>query len=200
VLRDEAAERGLTLVAGEAENLLADRVAAVAGTLRVTERTALDTYLTEENVAGIATTLATQAASYRSAVQATEPISLSVAETGRVIAALGMAIKLAAEHAEATGADASGVAHDGADAVVGIGAVIAKAGRAPRVEVGGQMLVWTRGVLVRTIELLRAGRWRCPCRTPHPPGERCVLTTLIGDLNLVGGWLVDEDEPSADRR
>jgi hypothetical protein len=200
-LREQAGRHGVTLVAGEADDILAERLSAVATQLGITERTALDRYVTEEFVARLADTIGAQVATYRDAVQDTEPVSITLTDVGRIVAALGMVVKLAVAHAEHTRADAAGITHDGADAMVGVGAAIVRAAGSSHVDIGGQTLVWIRGVLVRAIGLLREGRWQCPCRSPHPSGADCELRArLISDLNLVGGWLVDEGEASAEHR
>lgn len=58
---------------------------------------------------------------------------------------------------------------------------------------GGQHLVWTRKVLVRTIELIGDGTWACPCEGPRDGKSACRLQRqLTGDLRLVGGWVPGE--------
>lgn len=191
-LRERAGQEGVKFVAGEAEKLLAEQVAAVAGRLRVTPRTALERYLTEESLELLAQHLGSLAESYHDAVDTTAPITIETANAGRVIAGLGLALKLAAEHVEGDQADAIGIATDCADAMVGIGAAIRAAGGSARLQFGGQTLVWTRTVLLRTIDLIRDGRWTCPCPGPHKTGSTCPLQRdLTGDLHLVGGWLAE---------
>ena len=189
-LRERAGQEGVKFVAGEAEKLLAEQVAAVAGRLRVTQRTALERYLTEESLELLAQHLGSLAESYHDAVDTTAPITIETANAGRVIAGLGLALKLAAEHVEGDQADAIGIATDCADAMVGIGAAIRAADGSARLQFGGQTLVRTRTVLLRIIDLIRDGRWTCPCPGPHKTGSTCPLQRdLTGDLHLVGGWL-----------
>jgi len=146
----------------------------------------LDRYLSDDFVAELAATLGSRAASYREAVADTEPVAIAVGDAGRVVAALGMAVKLAGAHVDRTRADAVGVAADGADALVGIGVAIGVAGGSARVEIGGRTLVWTRAVLVRAVELIRDGRWECPCRGRHEPGGVCdVRRSPAGADNAV---------------
>ncbi len=202
-LRDECAVRGVVLVAGEAEEILAVKIRDIARQLGVTERTALDRYLPDEVVHALADTVGKAGATYRQAVDAVEPVALDVADVGRVIAALGMTMKLATDALEKpTGrADALGVATDSADAVVGIGVAIRNTGDDQHVRIGGPTLVYTRKVLHRAIELIRDGTWTCPCRSRHTPGATCNLQeNLINDLNLVGGWDAGPSErPARDR-
>jgi len=195
-LREEAALRGVTLVAGEVEDILADRVAAVATMLGVSERTALTTYLPEHAIVALAETLGTLNTQYTEATTDPEPVAVDVANLGRVVAALGMALKLAVDHAGKTEADAFGIATDCADALVGLGAQLRAADGARQVTVRGPALAYTRRVLVATVEHVRDGRWACPCRSQHGPGRVCtVQKNLTSDLGLVGGWIGDADAP-----
>ena len=192
LLEEQAELRGVALVAGEAAELLAERLSAVARQLGVTERTALQRYVTEDFVAALAQTLGSHAASFREIAGQAEPVTLDTADAGRVIAALGMAVKLAAGHVEKTQADSLAVITDGADALVHIGVALRVSNGPARIQLGGHALVWTRGVLVQTIELLRSGRWDCSCG-PHKRWPECGLVqSLTSDLGLAGGWLSPE--------
>lgn len=202
-LRDQCALQGVTLVAGETAELLAAKIEDIAGQLGVTERTAMERYLSEEVLHAIARGIGTAAATYDEAVATTEPVTLSIADAGRVIAALGMTMKLATDAwAQPLGpAEALGVATDTADAVVGIGAALRNAHPGTAVQVGGSTLVYARKVLQRTIELIRNGTWTCPCRSRHAANETCEMQrNLAGDLNLLGGWTTGPQEPPAEHR
>jgi len=118
VLRERAALHGLVMMPGEAIELLATQLSAVASQLGISERWALERYVTEEFIDGLAQTLASQAVSYRETVAAAEPVHLLTPNTGRVIASLGMVLKLAAEHADETQTESMAIITDGADALV----------------------------------------------------------------------------------
>ncbi len=46
-----------------------------------------------------------------------------------------------------------------------------------------------RGILVGTIERLRARQWRCSCG-PHPAGAACgLIASHDRDLRRIGGWV-----------
>jgi hypothetical protein len=202
-LRDECALRGVVLVAGQAEELLADRVRDIANQFGITERTALDRYLPDDVVIALADTLGTAGAAYRDAVAATEPVTLTVADLGRVIAAVGMTMKLATDamESESHRVQALGMATDCADAIVGTGAALRTVPGVTRVELAGPTLVYTRKVLLQAIEQIRDRHWACPCRSRHTPGTVCDLQrNLTSDLNLVGGWPIDGREPPARQR
>ena len=191
-LRERAAQNGVTLVAGEAEKILVDRVAAIATRLGLTQRAAFD-YVSEDNLELLAQELGSLGEEYDDAAENAEPITIKVKDVGRVIAALGMAIKLAADHIEAHQGDAVGITTDGADALVGLGVAMRTASDVGEFQLGGQHLVWTRKVLLRTIELIGNGTWACPCEGPHDGAPACRLQRqLTGDLFLVGGWVPDE--------
>jgi hypothetical protein len=202
-LREQCALHGVVLVAGESEEILATKVDDIARRLGVTERTAMERYLTDEVVHALARGIGTAGATYQEAVDTTEPVTLSIADAGRVIAALGMTMKLATDAvAQPPGpAEALGVATDSADAVVGIGVAIRNTHPGAAVQVSGPTLVYARKVLQRTIELIRDGTWTCPCRSRHAPNETCELhRNLASDLNLLGGWTTGPQEPPAEHR
>ncbi len=182
----------MKLVAGEAEKMLADRVTAIASQLRVTQRAALG-YVSEDNLELLAQELGSLAEEYDDAAETAEPVIIKITDAGRVIAALGMAVKLAAEHIEGHQAEAAGIATDGADALVGLGVAMSTASGIGEFRFGGQHLVWTRKVLMRTIDLISNGTWACPCEGPHNGMPACSLQLqLTGDLHLVGGWVPGE--------
>jgi hypothetical protein len=191
-LRERAGREGVKLVAGEAEKVLADRVAAIASQLGVAPRTALG-YVSEDNLEFLAQELGSLAEEYGDAAQAAEPVTIKITDAGRLVAALGMAVKLAVEHIESHQAAAAGIATDGADALVGAGVAMHAAKSAAEFRFGGRHLVWTRKVLLRTIELISDGTWACPCEGPHGGVQPCRLQRqLAGDLQLVGGWVPGE--------
>lgn len=191
-LRDRAGQEGVKLVAGEAEKMLADRVTAIASQLRVTQRAALGS-VSEDNLELLAQELGSLAEEYDDAAETAEPVIIKITDAGRVIAALGMTVKLAAEHIEGHQAEAAGIATDGADALVGLGVAMSTASGAGEFRFGGQHLVWTRKVLIRTIELISNGTWACPCEGTHNGMPACSLQRqLTGDLHLVGGWVPGE--------
>lgn len=193
MLRDQAALCGVTMVSGEAAALLAGRLTAVAQQFGVTERWALDRHVTDDFVSVLVETLASHASTYEEVVKATELVSLTTGDAGRLLAALGMALKLAAQHAEQTQADSMAILTDGADAIVTMGAALRASGGTAQVELGGQALVWARGILVQAIDLLRTGQRPCPCNGTHQADSTCTLVpALARDLNLVGGWLSPE--------
>jgi hypothetical protein len=116
-------------------------------------------------------------------------VTLTVFEAARVTAALGMVLKLAADHAETNQAEALGIIHDGADAIVGISTAVTAAQPAHQLNVGGQDLVWARKVLNHAISLIDTGEWECSCEPAHGPSRDCALSrTLAGDLRLLGSW------------
>jgi hypothetical protein len=68
---------------------------------------------------------------------------------------------------------------------MGIGAAIHACAGTGQVRLGGQALVWARGVLTQAVELLRSGQWECPCPGPHQPGSACAMVrNLTADLSL----------------
>jgi hypothetical protein len=206
-LRDECAQRGIVLLAAEAENILAGKIEEIAQTLGVSQRTALDSYTSPDMLRLLADALQRAGHTYRDAVAEVAPVLLTVTDAGRVTAALGMAAKLAVDALDAAPdpaarSDALGVATDCADAVVGVGVAIQDLAEDSTVQIAAPAVVHTRKVLQRTLDALAEGNWPCPCPTPHAPPTRCALQQhLIEDLNLVGGWVSGgPQEPPAHQR
>jgi hypothetical protein len=201
-LEEEANRLGVVFAPAEAADLLAERVTATANQLGVTERTALQTYTTPHNISLMAKILGEHAATYREVMADAEPVTITVPDAGRVVAALGMVCKLATEQIGKDPAEAAGVLTDAADAIVGIGAEIRTNEDNEPVTIGGPTLVYSRTVLTRAIERLTTGIWDCPCREPHLPGaDSCTLMQgLTADLNVVGGWLAVPNERPGDQR
>lgn len=128
-LEEETNRLGVVFAPAEAADLLAERVAAIAAQLGVTERTALQSYTTPHNISLLAKVLGEHAATYRQVMAEAEPVTITVPDAGRVLAALGMVCKLATEEIEKDPADAAGLLTDAADAIVGIGAEIRTSNR-----------------------------------------------------------------------
>ena len=134
---------------------------------------------------------------------AAAPVTLPVTQAARVIAALGMAIKLAidAQQHQRAPTEAFAVTTDAADAVVGLGTAMRTLDHDQPVVISGPTLVYSRKVLHRTIELIHEGTWTCPCRSRHIPGGTCDLQrNLANDLHLIGGWTGGSHEAPADQR
>ncbi|MFI6162976.1 hypothetical protein ACIA59_23875 [Micromonospora haikouensis] len=201
-LEEETNRLGVVFAPAEAADLLAERVACTAAQLGVTERTALQSYITPHNISLLAKVLGEHAATYRDVMAEAEPVTITVPDAGRVIAALGMVCKLATGQIEKDPADAAGLLTDAADAIVGIGAEIRTSKRDEPVTINGRTLVYSRSVLTRAIGRLTTGIWECPCGEPHRPGgSPCTLVQeLTADLNVVGGWLAAHHERPGDQR
>lgn len=192
MLKERLQGHDISLVGGEAEELLGAHVSAVAAQLRVTERTVLTTYMSEDAFTALAERFAEQKAEYHEATEAAEPVMLDVGGAGHVLAALGMAVKLAVAHAEETRTASLAMITDAADGIVSIGAALRTARPGDRIGFGGHVLVLARGILVDTIGYLRSGRWQCSCG-PHPDGAECgVAAGMVRDLHRIGGWLPED--------
>ncbi|MFB6396502.1 hypothetical protein [Polymorphospora lycopeni] len=201
-LEEEAHRLGVVFAPAEAADLLAERVTATANQLGVTERTALQTYTTPHNISLLANVLGEHAATYREVMAEADPVTITVPDAGRVIAALGMVCKLATEQINKDSADAAGVLTDAADAIVGIGAQVRTNQDYEPVTIAGRTLVYSRTVLTHAVDRLTTGIWACPCRQPHPSGaDSCTLVQgLTADLNIVAGWLTTSNERPGDQR
>jgi hypothetical protein len=69
-LPDQYALYGVTLVAGEAEDILATRIQQIANDIGVTERTVVDRYLRPEHIPALAQSIGQANTAYKDAAQA----------------------------------------------------------------------------------------------------------------------------------
>lgn len=202
-LRERCAEKGVTLMGAEAEDVLAAQIDALSKQLGIKPRAFLDTYLQPGLIDNLAAALAEANAVHVEVADTAESINLSSAEAGRVVAALGMVMKIATNRVEdpQSRADALGISTDGADAIVGVGVALRGAGPGQNVTVSGSAAMYTRKVLGRMIDLLTNGTWTCACGTTHDREHACrTVNALVADLQVVGGWVNDANEPPANRR
>jgi hypothetical protein len=203
-VRESCDERGVFLTAAEAEEALAGSVRDAAVRLGITERTLVDSYLTDEFVAALVDALVAEDGIHQDAMHAAEPMSIACADVGGVIAALGMIMKLVTDALDrnVARADSMGIATDCADAVVGLGVAVNHADPGGPVQVDGRTLVYSRRVLQRAIRMLRDGTWECSChRRPHEVDDECTLRhNLMADLRRIGGWDSGKHEPPAAQR
>ncbi|MGH8882074.1 MAG: hypothetical protein ACRD0P_32800, partial [Stackebrandtia sp.] len=78
-------------------SFLAVKMHDIAEQLGVSERTALNRYMSDESVSALAESIAAAGATYHQAVDTVEPVILDIPDAGRVVAALGMTMKLATD-------------------------------------------------------------------------------------------------------
>ncbi|MFG1676585.1 hypothetical protein [Micromonospora sp. NPDC049282] len=149
----------------------------------------MQTYIAPHTISLLAKVLAEHAATYRAAADQAEPVTIAVPNAGHLLAAIGVARKLATERTRTDPTDAAGIRTGAADAVAGLGAQLAARTSADEpVIVSGPTPVFSRSVLTRVIDRLTTGSWTCPCREPHPAGKPCTMVRgLTRDLNNVGG-------------
>jgi hypothetical protein len=159
-LRDSCRHRGLTLPDGAAEQILADRIADVAKLLRVTERHAMATYLTDEALDQIVD-LCVQAKTERDTeVELASPMLLPIAHAARIIAGLGMAVTAAttsADHSTATTA-----IREAADTLTHIALAVSRAGDTGHALIEPSTAVAARAELTRFADHLAEGTWTIP--------------------------------------
>jgi len=189
LLRHEASERGISLTAGEAATIIAGRVDAVAHQLGVTPRTALTSYLTPHAIGMIVDSLAEQSAVYLEAADHAPPMTVSVAQAGRALAALAMTISLANDHGQEDPEDTASMIHLAADVAVRISGDLGQHDGTPTLALDGALLIEARLLLSSAVERLDEGRWNCGCTPTHPAGPvDCPFrATFVHDLVGIGG-------------
>ena len=190
LLRTEILARGVELAEGAAEELLAEQIVTIAPKAGLTEDQ-LTSVLSPGMITALADEARRTADSYLEAVADTEPVSLSVANAGRILSGMGYVLKLAFRHAEATRIDSMDTVASAADALPVLGTGIEKAveSGASSFSFGGLELVKTRKVLAGAIDRIRAGEWECPAG-PHDEGHAsCPLTGMLSfELEFLGAW------------
>jgi hypothetical protein len=140
---------------------------------------------------------ASRKAEYRRTTEDAEPVTLEAVEAGHVIAALGMAVKLAVEHVEENWTASLGLITHAVDAIVRLGAQLRTITPLGQVEFGGHELVLARGILVGAIKRLRTRQWRCSCG-PHLAGAASgLIASLDRDLRQIGGWAPPFAQPAS---
>lgn len=202
-LRDRCALRDVHLVAGEAEEILVEHARSVAKKLGITESTALQNYVDADALDRLVAAVVGAGTTYAKAASSAAPIEVSATELGAVVAALGMAVKLAAEALEdpTQSVSALGLITDAADAFVGLGVVLRGAVDHDKAIIEGPALVYARSVLQVTVRHLRDRSWACSCHDQHVVGQPCSMQDmLLRDLGLIGAWSISEHEPPAGER
>ena len=192
-LRERCADLGTALMPDDALQVIAGVISQTATNLGVTERTVVDRYMTEQHLDAIARATAKANATTLDAIRGADTLTIPRFSVARVVAAIGMCLKLAVAEASAGNATsetgALGVATDAADAVTGLGAALAADDGSESVTLSGPTAVYARRVITATVNNLRSANWECACGSPHT-SDRCSLQrSLIKDLALVNGWV-----------
>ena len=167
-------------------------IAKTATNLGVTERTVVDRYMTEQHLGAIAMATARANATALDAIHGADTLTIPRFSVARVVAAIGMCLKLAvaaASWANTDQAGALGVATDAADAVTGLGAALAADDGSESVTLSGPTAVYARRVITATVNNLHSATWECACGSPHTTARCSLQRSLIKDLALVNGWV-----------
>ncbi len=174
-----SALRGVTFVAGKAEAILQQRVSDMANQFGVTERTIKDRYLTTAFIQSLADAIARADREYGRAVANVEPLLLGAADVGRVVAALGLVLKLATNvfEIDAQRVNVLGIATDASDAVVGMGLRYVRSPQTGESKLTGRAQVHARKVLQQAISSLREGSLALRVRRQARAGSVVLTAT-----------------------
>jgi hypothetical protein len=183
-LRDGCQRRGVVLPDGAAEHILADRIHTVAELLRVTERHAMQTYVTDETIEQIVD-LCVQAKAERDLeVELSSPMLLPIPQAARVIAGLGMAIAAATtspDHSTATTA-----IRESSDALTQIALALSRAGDAGAALIEAATAVTARAELTRFAEHLADQTWTIPDHDHLPDRDARIRRIRQAVLHDIG--------------
>jgi hypothetical protein len=164
-LRDGCQRRGLTLPDGAAEHILADHITAIAKRLRITDRHAMQTYLTDETIDQLVDKCLQAKAERDIEVDLASPLLLPIAHAARIIAGLGMAITAAttsADHNNATTA-----IREASDTLTNIALALSHAADTGHALINPATAVAARAELTRFADHLADGTWTIPDDADH---------------------------------
>ncbi len=165
-LRDGCHRRGLTLPDGAAERILADHITAIAKRLRITDRHAMQTYLTDESIDNLIDKCLQAKAEHDIEVDLASPLLLPIPHAARIIAGLGTAITAAttsADHDNATTA-----IREASDTLTNIALALSHAGDTGHALLAPATAVAARAELTRFADHLADGTWTIPDDADQP--------------------------------
>jgi hypothetical protein len=180
-LRDGCQHHGVALPDGAAEH-----IHTVAELLRVTERHAMQTHLTDEAIEQIVD-LCVQAKAERDIeVELSSPMLLPIPHAARIIAGLGMAVTAATTSSDPS--TATTAIRESADALTQIALAISRAGATGPALIDASTAVAARAELTRFTEQLADRTWTIPDdqNLPDPATRnRRVREAVLHDLDYL---------------
>lgn len=164
----ECVARNLDVSRAVVEDLLAERVSAMAAALRVREDTIVRSYLPTISPADMVAALEHARVDAARELAEALPTVLDLASTGRLIASLGQAVRcVSLNHDDLSGRardkwEAIGVLDDAGNGLTLLGAALEStdvaAGRVS-VLLGDEAVLYTRRALAQTVQNLNTGTW-----------------------------------------
>lgn len=160
--------RGLELAAPAAEEFLTSLVHDLAARLRVTERTAVRSYLDGLDLGQLADTVVRADAEQKQEIADASPAVIGIGSTGRIVAALAQAVRcVSLNHEQLAGErdgkwSGLGVLDDASNGLTLIGQALGAHDRASEgvaILWSDEMVVLARRALMKTMAHLRAGIW-----------------------------------------
>ena len=174
-LRAGCEHRGITMRDGTAELILADRINAVAGMLRITDHYAMRTYLTDEVITELVNVCERARTHQQTEIDLASPMLLPIPHAATIIGALAascQAATTAANHTETTIAVCEATA-----AILHIAAALARAGEDAHAILDADTAVIARTQLSTMVE-------RVTDRTWHMPGHERLPDRREQDLAM----------------
>lgn len=160
--------RGLELEAPAAQEFLAGLVHDLAERLRVTERTAVRSYIDDLDLGPLADHVVRADAEQKQEIADASPAVISIKGTGRLVAALAQAVRCVSLNHEHLAGELDGrwaglgVLDDASNGLTLIGQALGHHDRAPQgvvILLSDETVVLARRALTQTIANLRAGIW-----------------------------------------
>jgi hypothetical protein len=188
-LHDGYQRRGLTLPDGAAEHLLADHITAVAKRLRVTDRHAMQTYLTDETLDQLADRCLRAKAERDIEVDLASPLLLPIPHAAHIIAGLGMAITAATTSADQH--TATTAIREASDTLTNIALAVSRASDTGHALIEPATAVAARAELTRFADHLADRTWTIPDDADHPDDpdaaqrHRRLRDTVLHDISYL---------------
>lgn len=167
-LQADCRTRGLELAAPAAQEFLAGLVHDLAERLRVTETTAVRSYLDGMDLGPLADNVVRAEAEQRQEIADASPAVISIESTGRLVAALAQAVRCVSLNHEQLASELDGkwsglgVLDDASNGLTLVGQALGRHDRASQGVVilwGDEAVVLARRALTQTIANLRTGIW-----------------------------------------
>ncbi len=185
-LRRRCARRGVELNDGVAELILADRINAVAGLLRVSDQHAMRTCLHDDAIAGLVEVCVRARTEQWAEVELASPMLLPVAQAATVIGALAASCQAATTASGRTETTTSVV--EATAAILNIAGAIARAGDTGQPILDAETVVIARNQLGAMLAHLSDGSWQMPGHRNGPDGryhDLAMRDRIQHDLQLL---------------
>jgi hypothetical protein len=184
---DRRCERcGVEMRDGTAELILANRINAVASTLRVSDHHAMRTYVTDDVIAELVDLCERARAHQQAEIELASPMLPPTPHAAAIIGALAAACQAATTATHRTKTNTA--IHEATGAILRIAGAIARADDTGQAILDAETAVIARSLLSTMVKHLTDGTWRMPGHESQPDGREQDLAMrdrIARDLELL---------------